>query len=245
MSSYTEDSFLADRSLGMSIYSQLTERSMSLSQFASSSSHNLPAASASSFSSGGLSGHITCSTTTEFYTIVGSSLGCLWILDRRSLYVFAFSLLFVSIDHEPLCLLLYKFRNGKTVSATVAHYDCAIVNIYCIGNYRYFRTNCNTFVSCKTSWDLYPRIITVSEKSSCVWSFEENAISKVCEVKGSFDNLSMNTTMLCSYDKSSRSNRCSDSVVSLSENHMNYTLHTFSGHKMYYFVMHFANCFSY
>lgn len=82
---YGDESILADRA--QSIYTQLSERStMAFTQFSSSSSPSPAVSSSASFSSGPstvTAGHITCSNTSEYYTVVGSNLGCLWILDRR------------------------------------------------------------------------------------------------------------------------------------------------------------------
>ena len=122
-----------------------------------------------------------------------------------------------SIDYYTIfgsnsgCLWVVDRRIGRSVSSCLAH-DCAILQVYIIGD---------------------TKLISVSEKSTIVWTFESSTLLKSYEIRGSMEGLTSNSTILGAYDESYRRlDRRLSYVGATTKSSLDYALYTFCGHKV-------------
>ena len=93
----------------------------------------------------------------------------------------------------------------------MAH-DCSILKVHVLGD---------------------GKVMSVSERSIIVWSFESSTLLKSYEIKSNVDGLTSNSTILGAYDESyRRSDRRLSYVGAASKSGLDYVLYTFSGHKV-------------
>ena len=94
----------------------------------------------------------------DHYTIFGSNSGCIWVLERRT---------------------------GRIVCTGIAHYDCAITNIFSLSN---------------------NELLSMTDKSAIVWKFDRIQLKKLYEIRGPFDGITANSCLIGAYDESTRYN---------------------------------------